>query len=201
MSDLIDREQAKDAIDKYLVGRNLVTDGTMMARLINEIVIDRLPSAQPTFDARDTQYNLPIGTDLISRQALLDKFEPWLKVKDYNDGELNMLKAILYEIRFMPSAKPYTIHSDGRLWVTVDDIDKVTAVVVDEHKSKFCKQFYEDYEDAQPEITYCKDCKHYWIHKCMDSMPMEICDLEQTFYDAEHDFCSLAERREVTNGN
>ena len=47
MSDLIDREQAKDAIDKYLVGRNLVTDGTFMARLINEIVIDRLPSAQP----------------------------------------------------------------------------------------------------------------------------------------------------------
>ena len=46
MSDLIDREQAKDAIDKYLVGRNLVTDGTFMARLINEIVIDRLPSAQ-----------------------------------------------------------------------------------------------------------------------------------------------------------
>ena len=47
MSDLIDREQAKDAIDKYLVGRNLVTDGTFMARLINEIVIDRLPSAEP----------------------------------------------------------------------------------------------------------------------------------------------------------
>lgn len=47
MSDLIDREQAKGAIDKYLVGRNLVTDGTFMARLINEIVIDRLPSAQP----------------------------------------------------------------------------------------------------------------------------------------------------------
>lgn len=47
MSDLIDREQAKDAIDKYLVGRNLVTDGTMMARLINGSVIDRLPSAEP----------------------------------------------------------------------------------------------------------------------------------------------------------
>ena len=49
-----------------------------------------------------------VGTDLISRQALLDKFEPWLKVKDYNDGELNMLKAILYEIRFMRSAQPET---------------------------------------------------------------------------------------------
>ena len=42
--------------------------------------------------------------DLISRQTLLNKFEPWLKVKDYNDGELNMLKAVLYEIRFMPYA-------------------------------------------------------------------------------------------------
>ena len=49
-----------------------------------------------------------VGTDLISRQALLDKFEPWLKVKDYNDGELNILKAILYEIRFMRSAQPET---------------------------------------------------------------------------------------------
>ena len=49
-----------------------------------------------------------VSTDLISRQALLDKFEPWLKVKDYNDGELNMLKAILYEIRFMRSAQPET---------------------------------------------------------------------------------------------
>ena len=68
------------------------------------------------FDAMDTQYNLPIGTDLISRQALLDKFEPWLKVKDYNDGELNMLKAILYEIRFMRSAEP----KRGR-WVLVCD--------------------------------------------------------------------------------
>ena len=49
---------------------------------------------------------------------------------------------------------------------------------------------------AQPEIVRCKDCKHHWTHKCMDSMPIERCDLEQTFYDAEHDFCSLAERRE-----
>lgn len=50
-----------------------------------------------------------VGTDLISRQAILDKFEPWLKVKDYNDGELNMLKAILYEIRFMRSVQPEII--------------------------------------------------------------------------------------------
>ena len=50
----------------------------------------------------------------------------------------------------------------------------------------------------QPEIIRCKDCKHHWTHRCMDSMPIERCDLGQTFYDAEVDFCSLAEKREVT---
>ena len=50
----------------------------------------------------------------------------------------------------------------------------------------------------EPLIIRCKDCKHHWTHKCMDSMPIERCDLEQTFYDAEVDYCSLAERKEVT---
>ena len=48
---------------------------------------------------------------------------------------------------------------------------------------------------AQPEIIRCKDCKHHWTHRCMDSMPTEICDLNQTFYDPNIDFCSLAKRR------
>lgn len=48
---------------------------------------------------------------------------------------------------------------------------------------------------AQPEIIHCRDCKHHWTHRCMDSMPTEICDLNQTFYDPNIDFCSLAERR------
>ena len=37
---------------------------------------------------------------------------------------------------------------DGTLWVTVDDVQKVGRVIVDEDKSKFCRQFY---MDAQPE--------------------------------------------------
>ena len=48
---------------------------------------------------------------------------------------------------------------------------------------------------AQPEIIHCVECKHHWTHRCMDSMPTEICDLNQTFYDPNIDFCSLAERR------
>lgn len=59
-------------------------------------------------------------------------------------------------------------------------------------------QYLADLPSAQPEIIRCKDCKHHWTYKSMDRMPIERCDLEQTFYDAEHDFCSLAERREET---
>jgi Zn-finger protein len=35
------------------------------------------------------------------------------------------------------------------------------------------------------EIIHCKDCKHHCTHRCMDSIPREICDLNQTFYDDE----------------
>lgn len=44
--------------------------------------------------------------DIIYRQVAIDKFEPWLKVKGYNEGELNMLKAVLYELKCLPSAEP-----------------------------------------------------------------------------------------------
>ena len=43
--------------------------------------------------------------DLIDRQAAIDRFEPWLKVKGYNEGELNMLKTVLYELKCLPSAE------------------------------------------------------------------------------------------------
>ena len=45
-----------------------------------------------------------ITCDLISRQAAIDKFEPWLKVQGSSEGELNMLKAVLYELQFLPGA-------------------------------------------------------------------------------------------------
>ena len=60
------------------------------------------------------------------------------------------------------------------------------------------RKLIDEQPTIQPEIVRCKDCKHHWTHRCMDSMPIERCDLGQTFYDAEVDFCSLAEKREVT---
>ncbi len=42
------------------------------------------------------------------------------------------------------------IDADGTLWITVIDIERVKRVIVDEEKSKFCRQFY---MDTQPETT------------------------------------------------
>ena len=53
----------------------------------------------------------------------------------------------------------------------------------------------EQLPSAQPEIIHCRDCKHHWTFRPMGNMPTETCVLEQTFYDANVDFCSLAERR------
>ena len=117
--------------------------------------------------------------NMISRQMAIDSIQYAGKI-----GKQTCI-AIL---KRLPSAQPYTIHSDGRLWVTVDDLDKVNAVVVDEHKSKFCKQFY---MDAEPErkkgkwiptteiqegqigwrVYKCSNCSHY------RRKPMNYCEV------------------------
>ena len=48
-------------------------------------------------------------SDLISRQTALNTFEKWLSVKGYSEGEMNMLKGVIYELRYMPSAQPEII--------------------------------------------------------------------------------------------
>ena len=86
--------------------------------------------------------------DVISRQALLDKFEPWLKVKDYNDGELNMLKAILYEIRFMPSAQPEPL----------TDKEQRIFLAAMERERKVCKEVDDQYVHEPYEVLLTKVC-------------------------------------------
>ena len=137
--------------------------------------------------------------DMISRQKAIDalgeKPLAW-EQGEYEEGLQTQWESDVEAIKALPSAQPYTIHSDGRLWVTVDDIDKVNAVVVDEKKSKFCKQFY---MDAQPEIIRCKDCKHYGradkrrFYRGYDCLDGRIASIVP-----DKDFCSRAERREAT---
>lgn len=45
-TDCISRQAAIDGINEYMVGKRCDADGTMMARLINELVIKQLPPIQ-----------------------------------------------------------------------------------------------------------------------------------------------------------
>ena len=47
MNDLISRQQAINAIRDYLVGKRCPDDGTLTCRLIENEVINKLPSIQP----------------------------------------------------------------------------------------------------------------------------------------------------------
>lgn len=56
--------------------------------------------------------------DVIYIQEAIDRFEPWLKVKGYNEGELNMLKVVLDELKCLPAAEPEIIKCKDCLhWV------------------------------------------------------------------------------------
>ena len=58
-------------------------------------VLRKIPSAQPTFDARDTQYNLPIGTDLISRAEAIDALWAWMNdPEDDRESAFDVLKQL-----------------------------------------------------------------------------------------------------------
>ena len=108
----------------------------------------------------DTQYNIlgtnlaEVGTDTISRQQAIDALNEYfvrigkLKRRGLNKGEKAIRLDTVGAINSLPHAQH--IDADGTLWITVPDIEQVTRVIVDEEKSKFCRQFY---MDAQPERT------------------------------------------------
>lgn len=98
------------------------------------------------------------------------------------------------------AAQPKII--DGRLFVTVDDIEKVGCVLVDEHKSNFCRQFY---MDAQPEIIRCKDCRKHNVKVGFDenlhtvwkedACPLVIWRGKAQGHEFDYQYCVFAERK------
>ena len=107
MDDLISRQAAIDIIEDFPHGD--VWNVESMEEMVYRI--KQLPSAQPTFDARDTQYNLPIGTDCISRQAAIDLLKQMRKDGDMIPWEG---KDVFARIRKLPPAQP------ERVWHPVE---------------------------------------------------------------------------------
>ena len=117
MSDLIDRQQAIGAVDVYLkrlcnyIGTPKDTELYALERgLLTSVKVDigELPSAQPTFDARDTQYNLPIGTDLISRAAAIDALRKMQTYKLFSGDDMLLIDqaGAQTELMLLPAAQP-----------------------------------------------------------------------------------------------
>lgn len=67
-------------------------------------------------DHEETKRQAIASSNCISRQDAINKFERWLKVEGYNRGELNVLKAVLYELRFMPPASTDLSTFSDKLW-------------------------------------------------------------------------------------
>ena len=145
MSDLIDRQEAID--DIWTVSPLARLDRKWVDRWLRQ-----LPSAQPTFDARDTQYNLPIGTDLISRQAVkgfpIDADLLMLKVEEkYGFRARDRLCEL---IRNMPKYEPPStqpkmgrwIHHPeigwGETWLCDQCGEKTTSTVMGKPRANFC---------------------------------------------------------------
>ncbi len=71
---------------------------------------------------------------------------------------------------------------DKTLWIKVGaEFEKVDRVIL-EDGSIFCKVFY---QDAEPEIIRCQNCKYY------DGRPCGNVD----WYNTDSDYCSRAEGR------
>ena len=108
-------------------------------------------------------------SDLISRQAAIDKFEPWLKVQGYSEGELNMLKAVLYELRLFPSAQP------EQRWIPVTErLPEDIRPVIVTWKNTDPASYYQYIVGKHFTGTACyKNGKWYWYSSTTEDMLAE----------------------------
>ena len=132
MEDLISRAAAQTELQssarRYMVSHEAHGEGQVVwsESLISVSdamdVLRKIPSAQPTFDARDTQYNLPIGTDLISRTQAIE-------VVQKRHMMLSKEKVLLInDLEKLPSAQPevkqisYTDCANAMLMMWMDKV-------------------------------------------------------------------------------
>ena len=94
--------------------------------------------------------------DLIDRQAVLDIFKPWLDVKGYSEGELNMLRAVIYELETMPSTSA---------WVSVKDRlpEPFEDVLTYDDKCKIIINWFEEIEDGISYFAYSGKNVTHWM--------------------------------------
>lgn len=157
--ELIDRDKAFLAIEDL---KKIHFDRKVVLSKAQDAIknLPAVPAAEPCEDAVSRAFMYELGATCIAK----------------SDGNGNLIA--LGRIDMLPPAQPEQhIDADGTLWITVTDIERVTRVIVDEDKSKFCRQFY---MDAQPQRT------GKWIDAEIPNdngwLPVQVCDQCNTFY-------------------
>ena len=94
----------------------------------------------------------------------------------------------------------YTYHYENKDWDVFDCVELERSKHWDGHTEKDVTRLL-SLPSAQPEIIRCKDCK-YWVHGYItdndDFIPPKCGEWQQMVGHSSDDYCSLAERREVT---
>lgn len=156
-------------------------------------------------------------SDLIDRQVAIEKFEPWLKVNGYSEGELNMLRAVLYELRFLPSAQPEILAcGEGELNVPDTNVgDTISRQAAIDALAKFvpyaiCDESTESYTNGLTDaynlilqlpsadtvpVVRCKDCVNWDTSWSVRANGHHYCAVMDTTTDG-CDYCSNGERRD-----
>lgn len=122
--ELIDRQAAIDGINKLM---EIHFDRKIVLKKARDVV-EQLPPAQP--------------------EQNLDEWCTNCKEYDHENSCCPRWTKVIRQTRRELQDEFVMTAVDGTLWVTVDDVQKVGRVIVDEDKSKFCRQFY---MDAKPE--------------------------------------------------
>ena len=133
-------------------------------------------SAQPTFDARDTQYNLPIGTDLISRAAATDALRKMQTYKLFSGDDMLLIDqaGAQTELMLLPSRTPIQelldVTADRDYWkaqchVYEQEIERIKPKtgkwILDRSGAYCCSECMEPcagYVMMKPRDKFCKMC-------------------------------------------
>ena len=102
-------------------------------------------------------------SDLISRNALINKFEQWQKQDGYDNGEWNLLVDVITEIKNMPLATDINVGTkDGTNCISREQaIEAVRMVIGDNRSISVC--------DAIKQLPPIQPKRGKWIY-CEDSM-------------------------------
>ena len=104
-----------------------------------------------------------MSEDLISRAKAISILDRWLQCKDYSEGEVNVMRAMRYELENLPSAQQWIPVSSGKL---PEELQEVNITWVNHrHES-----YYEKDIPFNGSAVYYKGRWYWYSQYCVDEL-------------------------------